>query len=115
MVVGEQVLRVAGVSTMPGLTQLTRMPCGAPSAASCLVSAMTPPLVTVWATRWLVIEPVSPAVDPTSTTLPPALLRCFQACLTGKKTTSSSWRSTKSHSSFVVSSSGENLVAPAFA
>jgi hypothetical protein len=76
---------------------------------------MTPPLVTVWATRLLVIEPVRPAVEPTRTTLPPATLRCFQACLTGKNTTSSSWRRTKSHSSFVVSSIGENLVAPAFA
>ena len=53
---------------MPGLTQLTRMPCGAPSAASCLVSATTPPLVTVCATRALVIEPVMPAVEPTRTT-----------------------------------------------
>ena len=106
---------MAGVSTMPGLTQLTRMPCGAPSAASCLVSAMTPPLVTVCATRVLVIEPVRPAVEPTRTTLPLARFRCRQACLTGKNTTSSSWRRTKSHSSAVVSSSGEKRVAPAFA
>ncbi len=46
-----------GVAIIPGLTQLTRMPCGAPSAASCRVNAMTPPFAAVWAARWLVIEP----------------------------------------------------------
>jgi hypothetical protein len=48
---------VAGASTMPGLRQFTRRPCGAPSAASCLVSATMPPLATVCAARWFVIDP----------------------------------------------------------
>jgi hypothetical protein len=38
---------VAGERNMPGLMQLTRMPWRAPSAASCFVSAMTPPLEAV--------------------------------------------------------------------
>ncbi len=64
-------LSLAGVRIMPGLTQLARIPCGAPSAASCLVIAMTPPLLAVCAIRMLVMDPVRPAVEPTSTTLPP--------------------------------------------
>ena len=87
---------VAGVRIMPGLTQFTRMPCGAPSAASCLVIATIPPLVAVWAMRALVIDPLTPAVLPTSSTLGAVDRRSSgQACFVGRKTRSSSLRSTR--------------------
>ena len=71
---------VAGVRIMPGLTQFARMPCAAPSAASCFVMATTPPLVAVCAIQVLVSEPVMPAVEPTSSTLPPPrAIRCGHA------------------------------------
>src|SRR5271169_1794644 len=41
---------VAGVAMGPGEIELQRMPCGAPSNASCLVMAMTPPLEAACAT-----------------------------------------------------------------
>jgi len=105
---------VAGVRIMPGLMQLTRIPCGAPSAASWRVMATTAPLLAVWAMRVLVIDPVMPAVEPTSSTLAaPLARRKGQACLHARKTRSSSLRSTKDQSSNEVSSSGEKRVAPA--
>src|SRR4029453_10923588 len=84
---------VAGGRIMPGLMQLARMPCRAPSAASCFVIATTPPLDAVCAIRVLVSDPVMPAVEPTSSTLPPPrAMRCGQACLVTRKTMSSSLR-----------------------
>ena len=75
--------RGASVSITPGLTQVARMPYGAPSAASCRVIAITASLDAMgappgaseaeswWKTvRWLVSEPVRPAVDPTVTMRP---------------------------------------------
>src|SRR6185312_4226658 len=69
------------VSIIPGLIALTRIPCAAPSAASCLVAPITPALDAECATRLFVTEPRSPAVDATLITLPPRRCRCGQACL----------------------------------
>lgn len=114
VVVGEKVVLRGGGADMPGLMQLTRIPCGAPSAASWRVMATTAPLLAVWAMRVLVIDPVMPAVEPTSSTLAaPLARRKGQACLHARKTRSSSLRSTKDQSSNEVSSSGEKRVAPA--
>ena len=105
---------VAGERTMPGLTQLTRMPCGAPSAASCRVSATMPPLLAVCATRWFVMDPVSPAVDPMRSTVPPLrALSCGQAARVTRKTMSSSLRNVNDQSAYVVASNAAKRVAPA--
>lgn len=90
--------REPSVSIIPGLTQLARTPCGAPSAASCRVSAITAPLDAECAVRVLVREPVRPAAEPTVSTQPRLRTRCGQAARTVSHTESSSARIVKAKS-----------------
>ena len=53
--------RTSGVSTGPGATALTRMPCGASSTAITLVMTMTPPFDAPYAVR--PVLPVIPETD----------------------------------------------------
>src|SRR5690606_1682923 len=107
--------REPSVSIIPGLTQFTRTPCGAPSAASWRVSAMTAPFDAEWAVRWLVREPVSPAVEPTVRTQPRLRTRCGQAARTVSHTESSSARMVNAKSLYGWLSIGPNRTAPALA
>ena len=90
---------VPSVAIMPGLMAFARMPARPPSAASCRVTAMTPPFDAECATRPTVIEPLIPATEPTLSITPREAVRCGQACRVTRNTESSSAARVKRQSS----------------
>ena len=105
---------VTGVAIGPGLMQTARIPCGAPSAATCRVKPMTAALPAEWAAIGVTGDPNMPASEAMlMITPPPRATRWGQANWVATKTISISARIVYWKSSSDISGIGAKRVMAA--